>query len=184
MNWTTRDMPGLLKLHDAAAVVHVSGVVDVKREDFRGTSITAEDPEDEPELARHLRNSANTPLQTTYSGEVREWLQASGPEKISLVAPGGLADLEAPDGSISKDQAIFPDGMFLLEPGRSYLLLLDETEDGAYAYGMAFAAFDLTAGVHVLNHPLTRDIEYYEAMSVDEFVAYVKSLAAEAATAD
>ena len=96
---------------------------------------------------------------------------------LRLPRAGGLADLEGPDGTISRDQAIFPDGMFLLEPGRTYLLLLDKSESGEYQYGPAFGAFDLTGGVHVLNHPLTRDIEYYEEMSVDDFVAYVKGLA-------
>jgi hypothetical protein len=177
MIWETRDLPGLLKIYDAAVVVNVTEITEVKRQDTSLNSITVENPADQAELERHMRNFANMPEQTTYSGEVQTWLQGSGPEKISLVVAGGLTDQEGPDGSISRNQPIFPDGMFLLEPGRTYLLLLSKTETGAYEYGLAFAAFDLTGGVHVLNHPLTRDIEHYEDMSVDDFIAYVKGLA-------
>jgi hypothetical protein len=128
-----------------------------------------------------MRNFLATPEQTTYAAKVKEWIQGSGSVEVLIVGPGGLGDIEGPDGKISRNQPIFPDGMFLLEPGRTYLLLLDKTEGDAYEYGLAFSAFDLTGGVHVLNHPLTRDIESYEDMSVDEFVSYVKGLATIAA---
>jgi hypothetical protein len=177
MTYETRDLPGLLKIFDAAFVVKVSGIQEVKREGPWTSPVFAEDAADQATLDWHMRISANLPVQTTYSGEVLAWLQGSGPEKISLVIAGGLADIEQPDGTVSRNQPIFPDGMFLLEPGRTYLLLADRTDSGAYEYGRVREAFDLTGGVHVLNHPLTRDIEHYEDMSVDDFIAYVKGLA-------
>lgn len=177
-NWETRDLPGLLKIHDAAVVVDVTDITEVERQDTGDVPVTAENPADQAELDRHMRNFLATPEQTTYAAKVKEWIQGSGSDEVSIIGGGGLADVEGPDGTISRDQPIFPDGMFLLEPGRTYLLLLHKTEAGAYEYGLAFSAFDLTGGVHVLNHPLTRDIEYYEEMSVDDFVSYVRGLAA------
>lgn len=179
-NWETRDLPGLLKIYDAAAVVEVTDITEVKRQVAPENPIVAEDPADQAELDRNTRNFLATPERTTYLAKVGEWIQGSGPDEVSIVGGGGLADIEGPDGTVSRNQTIFPDGMFLLEPGRTYLLLLDKTEAGAFEYGPAFSAFDLTGGVHVLNHPLTRDIESYEEMSVDDFVAYVRGLAAAA----
>jgi hypothetical protein len=163
-----RDLPGLLKIYDAAVVVHVTGIESVKRDGPLPNKVYPEDPADQARLDAYAAAEADMPSLTTYEGEVQTWLKGSGEAKISIVAPGGLT---------SDGQAIFPDEMFLLEPGRTYLLLLDKNDTGAYEYGPAREAFDLTGGVHVLNHPDTRDLEYFESMSVEDFVSYVKQLA-------
>jgi hypothetical protein len=110
------------------------------------------------------------PLSTTYEADVDSWIKGAGDSQLQIRSAGGIS---AYDGSPQ-----FFDGFFLLEPGRSYLLILNWDEaQRSWQLGPAREGFDITHGVKVMNHSTTADLEYLEKMSVDELVAEIASLA-------
>lgn len=163
-----RELPVLVKLADAVVVVEITDVEDVVRTGPWPNPVQVEDASDKADLERDENVFADVPLATTYGAKVAEWVKGSGEATMSVVESGGLTS----DGT-----PIFDDGSFLLEPGRKYLLLLYRNAQGDYQFsGWARWGFDLTDGVKVMNHPDTRDLEYLESESVDEFISYVRSL--------
>lgn len=148
----------------------VTGIEDVEFPSADRSNIIYADPADKERDERLDKILDSRPTDTTYSAKVESWIKGSGDSTLLVRAIGGVSTY---DGS-----PFFLDGYFLLEPGRSYLLVLhwDEVQ-GVYQLDTARRGFDITAGVSVLNHPDTRDLEYFEEMSVDDFVAYVRSLA-------
>lgn len=163
------DFGGLAGAADAIVVVRVDAIEETTRQGEIPGDITAEDPEFEDDLAFIEEELGDNPLSTTYSATVEQWLKGDGSDEISIRNFGGLT---------SRGDAVFIDGYFLLEPGREYILLLNENGDSLYTHGNARRGFDITDGVvKVLNNPQTADLEHFERQSVDEFIEYVASLA-------
>jgi hypothetical protein len=165
--------PGDGSLH--AIVAEVDAVV--VGEVVEVVGVVYSGPDDPPEglseeAAESWRRGFPT---TTYRIRVDRWLKGSGTAEISVSSTGGIT----PDGPM------FVDGDFLLEPGRKYVMALDPTPpralgDGEYARkGGSRGAFEVTDGyVHVLNHPITQEIqEQYNGMPLDDFVALVNTYA-------
>jgi hypothetical protein len=164
---STSDLSKKIEWADAAVVLEVTGVESIATAGPIGP-VLAEDPADQARVDAIEGFGEDYPRFTTYKASVQRWLKGGGASTISIIGAGGYM--------ASTKQWVFLDGMFLLEPGRTYLLLLQETPSGDWLYGQATGAFDLTGGVHVLNHPITRDLERLEQMSVEDFTTYVTSL--------
>lgn len=166
MVYPTRDLEGIVQKADAVVVATVD--VEVSRE--FGSPLVVDQPltsEGTENVAKLSDILESTPMNTTSIVSISRWLSGEGPDGIEVTTHGGFM----PDG-----QPYVLDGNFLLEPGRTYLLALYLDRNGAYGAGSARAGFDLTDDVKVLNHADTRDLEYLEDYSVEEFVAYIESL--------
>ena len=134
------------------------------------TEIFYADPADRAREEDYI-NRLEHPSGTTYEGTVRSWIKGSGDGTIRINTIGGV---NPKNGAV-----FFLDQYFLLEPQRTYLLLLhwDPTRQ-VYQLGDARNSFDITDGVKVLNHPFSHNLDYLETLSVDEFVARIEELAA------
>ena len=116
------------------------------------------------------------PPWSTYRVRVDQWLKGSGSAEILVGRFGGIT----PSGPY------FLDGDFLLEPARSYVLILlnkqaVEPGPGQYtSYTSGRGGFEVTDGfVHVLNHPLTQDLqEQYGGMPLADFMQLLEGLIA------
>jgi hypothetical protein len=154
---------------DAVVTVRVDGIHDTELPTVDRSNYIYQDPPDKVRDEQSNQILDSLPIHTTYSGKVESWIKGSGDSALLVRGIGGVSSFTG--------MSSYPDGYFLLEPGRMYLLLLYvDSVDGHYFYGSAREAFDLTDGVKVLNHPITRDLEHFEDMSVDDFVSYVRQL--------
>lgn len=162
-----RDFSDLVWLSDAAVVAEITEIESTELPSPMSDDVIIEDPEYAEVLEQIDAIRTRTPIVTTYSADILNWLSGDGDSRVSVTQTGGVG----PD-----DNKFFLDGSFLLEPGRTYLLLLT-WGGGEYWFRSARTGFDLTDGVKVLNHETTRDLEVFEDMSVDEFVEHVSEIA-------
>lgn len=163
-----RELSAIIASADLVAVLEITEIQSVKRSGFLPETPIFLDPADEKEFESFAPIAADAPESTFYSATVEESLKGSGSGKIKIRGSGGLYS----DGTPS-----FTDGDFLLEPGRRYVLALFLDNSGEfYTFSGARSGFDLTAGVKVLNHPDTRDLEPLEGLSEQAFVEYVRQL--------
>ena len=148
----------------AAAIVEVKieGVAEVRYLPQAPESETTFYDEESRERFRLINTlSAETISRALYSATVETWVKGDGPAQIKVWG---------------YDLSFFPDGATPLEVGRRYILFLDTNppHDGTYAAGLSRKIFDITTGkVLVMNHPLTRDLEQYEGMTPEAFLATV-----------
>jgi hypothetical protein len=166
MVYATRDLASLVGKADAVVVGRVDGETsrELASPFVVDQPLTSEAAENVAKLSGAL---VDTPMSTTSTMSVSRWLSGEGPDKIEVMTHGGF---------MSDGLPFFLDGTFLLEQGRTYLLALYRDRNGIYVAGSARTGFDLTEGVKVLNYPDTRDLDYLEDHSVNEFVTYIESL--------
>ncbi len=170
-------LPTLVTYADAVVVLDVLEIVDV-------TNVP-------PPFADVSPDTVGL-LYTTYRVRVEQWIKGSGKSEFLVTQLGGISPDHPEAGPI------FFDGDFLLEPGRSYALLLrerppDSPGDGQYRpFGAGRGGFEVTDGfVHVLNHSITRNLqgpsgpihvgnlqELYGGMPQKEFVAALQDYVA------
>lgn len=148
-------LPGVVSRADAIVVSEITEIVDV-------TIPTRPAPPNFP-----VAEIEEYPV-TTYSARVDQWVKGVGGDKLLITDVGGVTD----------SGPRFVDGDFLLEPGRRYVLALYEKREGLPGpgqyerAGLGLGAFEVTDGfVHVLNNPLTQDLQaQFGGMPLQEFV--------------
>jgi hypothetical protein len=117
---------------------------------------------------------------STYRAKAEQWVKGAGPSEFLVTELGGVSPVHPELGPI------FFNGDFLLESGRKYVLLLWEKSSespgtGQYLSGAGGRGwFEVTDGlVHVLNHPLTQDLqEEFGGMPLADFVQVLRGYVA------
>ncbi len=110
-----------------------------------------------------------TPQYTTFAVRVDRWIKGVATKnQITVTDYGGFG----PGG----DPVGYTDGDLLLEPGRTYIMLLWRGGEAPFVgqyfrWGEGRGTFDVTKGkVLVLNNPYTSDLEYLEGLTVEELI--------------
>ena len=125
---------------DIIVTVRIGAIHDVEMPSSDHSNIIYADPDQKARSEQSDKILDGIPISTTYSGQVDTWIKGSGDSSLLVRTIGGVS---AYDGS-----AFFLDGFFLLEPGRSYLLILHwDPGLGVYDLGLARSSFDITDGV-------------------------------------
>ncbi len=172
-------MPSFDEMYDEAALVVVGRPVaivgrenqeppDLRREDVVGPS-EAEEEEFWQRFQQFQGAVSQAPDSTGFRVDVQRWLKGSSPPTITVKQGGGwLAD----------GTPYVVDGDFLLEIGRTYLMVLRPLSDPA-VYARVWdsrGGFDVTRGtIRVYKSVLTQDLKYLEGLTVDEFLVVVSA---------